>query len=464
MDVVLAVFYLGLCCALILRMRSRGKLTDFQLGVIATFSLGYYVLPVIFKPFSSLKDVPASDIATALCIHGLYFLGVILGVELGPRIVKSHGLSSGRLDEAFARYHRPIFFVSAGVYIAYLVLVPTTSYSAMSFQAFLQDRSPLLAALSAVANIFLGATAMSFALELRKNMRALSKAPVLVAMLLTFFSIFILSLVSAQRLLIITPLVAVFCALLMTKQKSRAVGSLGLMVIVLLVVSPFAVFLRESQVGLRGQARLVSVGRNFTFGENALGTSLQSILDRADLIQNTIALKRYIDVEGFVGWTYYYSVLISPVPKALIGPKPYLLSDDGTMNGEISIIAWRLVLHNFDIGSLTAFGGISAYREGGWVVVPIDGVLTGLLFIFLGQWLGQGGLIARVFYVVLFPVLSVKRVPPSLFEALAEILPLLPFVVPFALVGLLRKNSFSWIRTSRHLGRPTSRSGLHGGR
>ncbi len=103
--------------------------------------------------------------------------------------------------------------------------------------------------------------------------------------------------------------------------------------------------------------------------------SFESILGRSDLISVTVYMKDYIDNVGYVGWEYYYSVLVSPVPRFLYPDKPYVLSSNGRLDGEISALAWKEIMGG--LGSLTAFGGLTAYREGGWLGVVLDGFADG---------------------------------------------------------------------------------------
>jgi hypothetical protein len=122
-------------------------------------------------------------------------------------------------------------------------------------------------------------------------------------------------------------------------------------------------------------------------------------------------------------------VLSVPIPRAIFPNKPYQLSTDGTMWGELSVVSWVLDHGRGTIGSLTAFGGISAYQEGGWPAVVVDGLFTGFLFSLLAASLANGSSTAKLFYVLLFPLLAVKRVPPNLFESIAEVLTVVPFLV-----------------------------------
>jgi hypothetical protein len=441
MYFVIAFLYLLLCAALICQMVASRKLEWCQLGIIGTFSIGYYVLPVIFRPLSSLAQVPDDDIGTVLLVHGLFLMAVVLGVVGAPHILpRGIGLSMRVLDGRFTKHRRVMFTVCFVMYLLFFTIYGETSYASEDFNTYFTDKkSTVVAMLSEFSSLWLATVALGFALELRKGRKTVA-----VAMMGAILVVVGLSLSLAQRLAIITPLAMVLTALFLTGQTKRAVRSLGLLVIILLLVSPFAVFMRQTQLNVRGKGRILSVGQGFSYGEDVVISSLRSIIDRADLLGNSIKLKQYIDHHGYVDWQFYYSVFVSPVPRVILQNKPYVLSSDGTMWGEISVIAWA---NDFGgIGSLTAFGGITAYRQGGWIAVFLDGLTSGVCFVFLARWLGRGGFTANVFYITLFPLLTIKRVPPSLFETLSELLPMLPIVLALVLLNLLltgRRESLS---------------------
>jgi hypothetical protein len=89
------------------------------------------------------------------------------------------------------------------------------------------------------------------------------------------------------------------------------------------------------------------------------------------------------------------------------------------------------------LGSLTAFGGLTAYREGGWIAVILDGLAAGALFAGIARWFGQGGTIARIYYVQFFVLFAVQKAPPCFFEALASFLGQSPVIVLLFLLGKL---------------------------
>jgi hypothetical protein len=241
---------------------------------------------------------------------------------------------------------------------------------------------------------------------------------------------------ASQRLALIAPLISVFIALASSGQAGRALRTLGVTVVVLAVASPFAVYLRDGRRDSQGQLlSAVDTAENYSVSQTSLLQSLQSIIDRADIVYVTTYMKDYIDNTEYVGWEYYYSVLVVPIPRFIYPAKPYVLSSNGEPDGEISVLAWRAMIGG--TGSLSAFGGLTAYREGGWIGIILDGVAAGALFAFLARWLGEGSFVARIFYSSLFVIIAVQRVPPCFFEALSGFLGYAPLLLIIFVISRL---------------------------
>jgi hypothetical protein len=77
-------------------------------------------------------------------------------------------------------------------------------------------------------------------------------------------------------------------------------------------------------------------------------------------------------------------------------------------------------------GSLTAFGSVIAYREGGWSWIPVNGLLAGMLIAWLLNWFQRGGLLSQAFFAMAFVNWSIRKVPPSLFEVMVDVMTYLP--------------------------------------
>ena len=422
MDVLISAFSALTCVYLIWRMMRPRDVIDLQMGVIGLFSVGYYCVPIWFKQFSPLGDLEVLDIATAALIHWLFLIAVIAGTEIARKIVpEGVAIKTDQIDELVRRFRCVLVVLSFTIYLYYYFNYDITSYSSANFELYFADRGPLDAIVAMIANLGLAFIAYSVAdAWRRRSFELVAYACMLAACVL-------LMLLVGQRLALLTPVIMLLASLAITGQGRRAIGLLGISVVALLFVSPVAVFVRESLADRQGQNAQTVLG-SFSYGDDAMARIFQSIVDRGDLIYVTARMKPYVDAEPKPGLTYYGSVLVSPLPKVMYpGVKPYLLSTNGLPAGELSIKSWRTLVGG--TGSLSAFGGIVAYREASWPGILLNGLATGLFFVLMGRWLGRGGLVGGVFYGSLFVVLTVKKVPPSFFEALAELMGMLPFII-----------------------------------
>lgn len=443
MDQLLALLYIVTCVILILRMVFGRTVLDCHLGVLGAFSLGYYPLPVLFKSLSNLDYYREDTIFAALSIHYLFLVFLIIGAITGRRLVLLKApLVLPAMDSVFRDYRLPLSLAAFAIYLTYFSTQRLTSYSADDFEAFFQDRGPFFAIIAMLGHMSLAYLAVSLA--------ACWKAGDRLGLLVTgsmFAFCVAITVTLGQRLIIISPIFILLASLYASGQRRRAMRLLAVGVAVLLLVSPLAVYIRSTSYERQGTGE--SALQNFKYEGGLVESSFRSIVDRADLIYVTIAMKPYIDAAPAPGFIYYLSVLLIPIPRLIIPDKPYLLSVDGTVGGELS--NWSWIVLNGGTGSLTAFGGLYAYREGGWVWLCINGMLTGLFYAFLARWLGGGGFVGRFFYALLFVDLAVAKVPPSLFEALAAVLGVFPFVlVPIIL-------SFVWKHLPRRRPYPVRR-------
>lgn len=430
---LLALIYAATCLALIGAMVLRRSLLSVHFGVIALFSLGYYPLPVLGKAWTSLAQTSDEKIFSALLIHYLFLCSALVAATLAsPRVGAIRPLGFGVLDALVLRHSSLLALVAFGLYLGFVATTPRTSYASEAFDEFFEQKSNIRSILAAVSGFSSGLVSFLFALAARRGEK---RAQIVCgAMILTIVA---LALPLGQRLAAIAPIMMLFAAMATLGQTGKAFRLLIGAVIFLLAVSPFAVHLRQTRRDVSGNFLSASqAAQNYRLDDNPLAQSLQSILDRSDLVFNTVVMKDEIERTGFVGWRYYYSVVVAPVPRFLYPEKPYVLSDNGAIDGEISVRAWRLAYGT--LGSLTAFGGLTAYSEGGWIGVVLDGLALGALFAVLARWLGQGGLLARVFYVNFFVILAVQKVPPAFFEALASILGLAPPILLLFIVSRLR--------------------------
>jgi len=434
MDSLLAVVYLLTCVLLMIRMIIGKNVLDCHLGVIGAFSLGYYPLPVLVKSISNLDYYPESIIFEALLIHWLFLVFLIIGTNVGRYLFTNiRPLKVPPIDNLLHKYRLFLSIIAFGIYITYYSTQSLTSYSSDDFEAYFSERGRFVAVIAAF-----GAMSLAYlAVSLSASWKAGDRTGLLVIGGMFIVSV-ALTLTLGQRLIIISPIFVLLASLYASGQRDKAIRILGAAVILLLFVSPISVYIRENRAD---RAVKDNVLQGFSYSDGLVATSFRSIVDRADLIFVTINMKRYIDLAPPPSLTYYLSVLAIPIPKIILPGKPYVLSDDGTPSGELSIWAWR-VLHG-GTGSLTAFGGLYAYREGGWVWICFNGLLAGMLFAAIARWLGGAATLGRFFYSFLFIGLAVKKVPPSFFEALAECMTALPFIVFAILVG------FAWTHLPR---------------
>ena len=420
MFVFVGVVFLCLAVGSIwLAVRRPDPFTIFA-ATLGLFSAGYYALPLLLPDMAGLRVVSEHDIDLVALMCILYLGCVLSGLGV---VARSAGrlpvMRFPRLDQVATRHWWVVTIIAAGGYATYLQTADITSYSAEDFSAFFEDRSPFFAIIGFFSSFALAILALNFALAITE------RRAVRIAASLAIFAFIELRLLSgAQRLLFITPLFMIFVSLAGLRQFRVAASALTIGVLALLVVSPFAVALREARGG--GDSSIQTAKVSYSGGY--FSTTLQSIVDRSDLIYNMTFLKPYVDEHGYVGPTFYESVLVIPVPRALIPDKPYELSDTGKPDGEASILAWHIIVGD-TLGSLTAFGPIIAYREGGWLAVIIDGVAAGALFAFCLGVTARSGYWGRVFLPMAFVSFAVAKVPTSFFEALAQVLTYLPILL-----------------------------------
>jgi hypothetical protein len=338
-------------------------------------------------------------------------------------VSKIDGYEVKFLDDFLLNSSLIMFWFSWFFYMVYFFSTDHTSYSSESFEDFFHERSPLYSLISMVGTYAQASMVVCFAYNLtfRRDKSIHLQA-------IAFIITIVLLLSLGQRLALITPLIMFFISLSMFGQGKLANKIVVFTILLLILVSPFAVSLRGMQEGVSGKMNSISSASDFEHSGGVINDSIKSIIERADILNNTVYLKEYIDYYGYVGSKYYTSVLVAPIPKIIYPNKPYLMSDDGTLWGDISVLAWRIKLGE-STGSLTAFGGITAYRQAGWIGILLDGLLCGALASFLIMYLSNGGMVGKIFFTLIFISMSIKRVPPSFLELLSSFLPLVVILV-----------------------------------
>lgn len=426
MHVVLALILIGSCAVLLAVAIWRPGVLRSYCAALALFSIGYYGLPMLMIERSSLRYLPESEISATIGMALLFLAAVLAGlIVMGHWRASAPGLHFRAVDRACENYWWTGAIISNAILIAYNLTTTLTFYQVESVDEFIADRGALDGILGFVSGFAQAFSALYLVTALQSGRKdrigfAVAAIAIQVAMVSG----------AGQRLILILPVFLVMAAMVARKSFKLAGATLAAGVAILLVVSPLAVALRAGSWNSTQDIQ----AENFSYGDDPVDVILQSIIDRGDILQNTATLKAYVDSNGYVGPTYYYSVLVIPVPRFLYPSKPFVLSDTGKMDGEASILAWRLSVGP-SIGSLTAFGSIIAYREGGWVWVPINGVLTGLFIAFLLRWFQRGGFVAQGFFVLVFVSWSVRKVPPSLMEVMVNVMTYLPVLIGIYLVN-----------------------------
>lgn len=415
MAFIFAILLLLVCARCIYMMSKRQDGSYYILGTVALFSLGYYVLPVFFDEYSGLAYVRSGDVAEALGMVLLFFLFLVFGHSLAEKYFLRRAFGGVRmpfLGAIFERNPLLIFGVGLIVWMAYFFTNTITSYQAVDSEVYFVEGNALAGLLSALAGFAMSAMAVAVAMCFGRRSKL-----VVIAMFVLYFLCVSLLLSTAQRLSVIAPVFTLMAALAVFGNSRASLRVLVAGIVVLLVVSPAMVFLREFQAGSDKSSSFSDLGHFAVAVDGAVMFFLQSIMQRADLVDVMIDLKKHIDINGFVSSQYYVSIIYSFIPRFIAPDKPFPLSDDGTIWGELSVVAWLLRSgQQTGIGSLTAFGAISAYREGGWIWVPLNGMLTGASFALLFAVLGRGDVIARWFFCFLFVGVAIRNVPPSLFQ------------------------------------------------
>jgi hypothetical protein len=428
MHIVLALIFIGICLAMLgLALWRPGVKTVFC-AAVALFSLGYFGLPMLLIERSTLRYLPEAELAGTIGMALLFLLAWVAGMLAHSlRGRGGPGLALPQLDQLLERYWWAGAIASNAVIIAYGALRTQTFYQVASVDDFVAGRSSfegILGFASGLAQALAAAYLVAALYQRNKARIGFAGAGVLIQVLLV--------LGAGQRLIIITPVLLVMAAMVARQNFRLAGATLGAGIALMLVVSPFAVAVRTGAWNNTQDLQAES----FSYGEDPIETMLQSIVDRGDILQNTATLKAHVDANGVVGPTYYLSVLAIPIPRIVYRSKPYVLSDTGTIDGEASVLAWRLTVGP-TLGSLTAFGSIIAYREGGWLWVPINGFLTGFLMSVLLSWFQRGGFVGQAFFCLAFFNWSIRKVPPSLMEVMVDVMTYLPVILGLYVINRL---------------------------
>lgn len=420
----------------------KGGARHLAIGLLGIFGLGHYVLPVVFRPLSSLQLVRDDDLFLALLISGLYFLVLGIGFLWSGRLVRGSSpadQTNSGLDALLIQRPGATFAVFGTIYFAYLANSVQTIYQAGGVEDYISQQDTFDAAFAMLASFCSSGMALMLAYMAKKRGESARFAVMLGAYLLSL----ILLLSTAQRSALITPVIALAVAFGLVghvrAMKFTIIGGLLLLV----VASPFLVLMRDSPGLQTSSISLSALVEQSSTGEVPM-VFVQSMVDRADVLNNMVNLKRHIDIYGFANAQYFYSILVSYIPGFLNPGKPTVMSVTGSIDGHISVISWQIERRASDIGSLTVFGPMVAYHEGGWLWLMINGFLTGIAINLLYAWLGVGRYWHRILYISIFPMLCVTNVPPSIFQIYTSLsAPFYVFCFLAVLSALLQRNQRS---------------------
>lgn len=430
MDIFLALIMFCLCIFSLMQMYINKSVLWIMIGTIGCFSIGYYVLPVFFKQYSSLDSVNESKLNEVLLMCVVFFVSIVVGVVIKSNFInrKSKSLNLNILDSFFFSKRKYIFFLSYILWLAYYFTNDLTSYSSEDFEGYFHNRSIYSGVLAAISTFCL--SVMSNCIALFKS----SKSKWMYIYISCYSSVVLLLLVTGQRLSVITPLFMLVGAFSIHGHQDISFKIIRFAVVFLIFVSPLMVFIREYQ-GDRGKLNAIQAAKEYNSGDDALNEGFISIMKRADLLYVMTVLKNhYDDSDQFNQGQYLFSVFSAYIPKVLFPEKPYPLSDNGLMTGEISVQAWNLIIGP-STGSLSAFGSISAYREGGWGWVILNGLLTGFLFVWVYSYYAKGGYLSKILFISVFVTLTIKNVPLSLFYFLVYISPIIQITLLLKLLN-----------------------------
>lgn len=388
-------------------------------ALLATFGFGYYILPFLFPASSGFAKIDETKIDLVLGIHFLFLLGFAMGLLRSASLLSRAkvGIFMPALDSLFER-KAPTVLVCA--LVLYFVISGFDYRTWYDFSGdpleFVNRERSFLARLSVLLPFLLGAATQSAYLIGRRSKLWLS---------ISLFPIFLVSmslLSGAQRLLAITPLLYIFIYGCEKFGFRRSLVVLFSIVGFLLVFSPLAVFLRETYADKRESDYESALNEFSEKNKFSLEQSLISISERADLYYVTSLLAPRESGHKFDEVKYLSSVFFAYLPRLIRPENTYPLSDDGTLYGETSVKVWcEKYSSRRSVGSLSAFAGLYAYREGGLFWAWINGFLASLVGSVLIATLGASGTVARNFLGGGIVILSVKYVPASFFQLLVDI-------------------------------------------
>jgi O-antigen polysaccharide polymerase Wzy len=418
--------------------------------LFSCFGFGYYVIPFFMPMESGYVEIEKSKVNYVLIIHLIFIFGFIAGIFISnnfPIYHRKKKTLTPNSDSFLLKYKDYLYWIGV---LLYLIINSgsRTSYESedrmdfftgdKSFAARLVIFSPFILAYLSSVILFIYNTGNK-----KKSFIFLSG----------YFGIVLFCLTAGQRLYAITPMIYIFIYAAKNIGFRKSILVLCATIALLVVISPVAVFFRESWANVNAENKSIteSFSTYLEEGRKKSTGPLQTLGERADLYYVTYCMLPVIAKEDFGYYTYLKSAVYSFLPKELRPEKLYPLSDDGSIYGETSVMAWFSNHSNQSaVGSLTAFGGLNAYREGGMLWVFFNGFICAFLAVNLTYFVSNSGLLYSLFIGLIVSLLTVKLVPASLFQFIVALgQPILIFCCCAILevflaqyTGIKRKNKF----------------------
>lgn len=382
-------------------------------GAYGIFGLGYYVVPLVYPAHSGLLGRPQEDVVEIYSLVILYLWALYCGYILLARSAGAWSppsiAATPNIDAILIKSRRLLFAGCGVVWVAYVGSVDLTSYQSGEGDFFTRERGAFSGVLS-----FMGGASLAVIAYLAVVIGHNRSASYQLALLSPVGVSVVYLLSTGQRLALITPIASVLAAYYLVGHTRRVWYTACITCVVLVLSSPLMVLLRESGASSTSASITEQYGMGVASSAEIQGP-IESIARRADLVSVSVDLKKYFDQStGQDMSQYWFSIIGAYIPRFLWPSKPYPLSYTGGIEGELSVVAWQLTFGASSIGSLSAFGAIQAYIEGGWLWVPINGALVGMLIAVIGYFTRGSGLALCALYVYLYPTIAVKQIPPSL--------------------------------------------------
>ncbi|WP_411846127.1 hypothetical protein AAFN60_00020 [Roseibacillus persicicus] len=424
MDILLgfAAVCLTLAAFLVFSFRFPYPLNVVSL-LLAFFGSGYYVVPLLMPKESGWKEIPEDLKGAVLSLHFGYLVMFLCGMMVFSWIDGKKKI--GRFSEdTFSKWflfrlihQNSLWFLGCAlVLLAYFSVngVGTSYESDDRYEYFTAGRGPI-ERLSVIVPFVQGFVCYMIAgLFSQKKWRKFS------IVLAVYVLISLISSFKGQRLAAIIPFVMLFVFSVRQIGLKKALPGLVAIGVFLVIISPVAVFFRESWANQDEKSVRDQLVVYLEDGPSDEGV-FTTIGERADLYYVTYLFLSEEELE-FDRIRYVSSVLFAFLPREFRPNPHYPLSDDGSIYGETSVVAWFIERRNYSqVGSLTAFGGLYAFREGGWFWVPVNGFLCGAFGSFLCTCFARWGLMGSFFLGVFTLSFVVKYVPSSLFQLLVSL-------------------------------------------